>query len=103
LFEKKRISRKSRKKNFQSESKKLRSEINQLKSNPQITSKQQKELETKRKRLNELEKKKIINISPNNSGSNLVVYLSLGGVALLITGVLLLQLVRRKKRSKSFF
>jgi hypothetical protein len=84
-------------KNSQSEIEKLRAEISELeKGSPKLNnnSEKQKELAKKRKKLNELERS---NITPSKPDSNLAIYLSLGGITLLIGLIFLVRLARKKK------
>jgi transcription elongation GreA/GreB family factor len=85
-----------------SEIEKLRQEIKQLENDSQNSnSEQQKELAEKRKRLRELEKERNNTTSANKSDNDkLLVYVSLGGVILLIGGLFLASAVRTKRKNK---
>jgi len=85
-------------KTAENEIEQLRQEIKDLENNSSQngnSSEKQKELEDKRKKLRELEKGRN-NTTSTNSNDKLIVYLSVGGIILLIGGIFLVSVTRRK-------
>ena len=77
----------------------LRSEISKLEKSSQTNnnSEKQKELAEKRKRLNELEKGDN-NTSNKPNNNNLVVYLSVGGITVILFGIIIALWSRQRKK-----
>ena len=85
-------------KTAENEIEQLRQEIKDLENNSSQngnSSEKQKELEDKRKKLRELKKGRN-NTTSTNSNDKLIVYLSVGGIILLIGGIFLVSVTRRK-------